>query len=84
MIDQILALEMTTYLQNEIEYVPWKSAIGNLAYIEGMLSKTGLYGLFEVDLKSNIYHFCDVSCEQYSNVSNLVTIYLKNRKVFCF
>ena len=48
MIDQILALEMTTYLQNEIEFLPWDSAINNLAYIEGMLSKTGLYGLFEV------------------------------------
>ena len=48
MIDQILSLEMTTYLQNETEFLPWDSAINNLAHIEGMLSKTGLYGLFEV------------------------------------
>ena len=48
MIDQILALEMTAYLQNEIEFLPWDSATNNLAYIKEMLSRTGLYGLFEV------------------------------------
>ena len=48
MIDQILALQMTTYLQNEIEFPPWNSAINNLEYIKEMLGRTGLYGLFEV------------------------------------
>ena len=48
MIDQLLALRMTTYLQNEMDYLPWKSAIKNLEYMQGMLGKTGFYGLLEV------------------------------------
>ena len=48
MIDQLLALQMTTYLQNEMDYLPWKAAIKNLEYIQGMLGKTGFYGLLEV------------------------------------
>ena len=48
MIDQLLALQMTTYLQNEIDFLPWDSAINNLEYIKEMLGRTGIYGLFEV------------------------------------
>ena len=48
MTDQLLALRISTYLQNEMDYLPWKSAIKNLEYIQGMLRKTGFYGLLEV------------------------------------
>ena len=54
MIDQLLALRMTTYLQNEIDFLPWNTAINNLEYIREMLGRTGLYGLFEVCHSSSL------------------------------
>nr|XP_053651337.1 aminopeptidase N-like isoform X1 [Cherax quadricarinatus] len=38
------ALEVYNYLGQETEYVPWATAINNLAYLKDMFSRTGGYG----------------------------------------
>ena len=48
MIDQMLSLQLMSYMMNEEGYVPWASAMRNIAYIRGMLSRTGIYGSFLV------------------------------------
>ena len=49
-----IALDVNSYLANEVEYVPWKSALNNLGYIKNLLSRTSAYGAFKV---LNIYIF---------------------------
>ncbi|XP_072037073.1 aminopeptidase N-like [Amphiura filiformis] len=44
---QAIALDITLYLTNETQYVPWKAAISALGYLDNMLSKTGAYGALQ-------------------------------------
>ncbi|XP_042215803.1 aminopeptidase N-like isoform X2 [Homarus americanus] len=39
-----VALGLYSYLGNEVEYVPWKAAVNNLAYLRNMFYRTGSYG----------------------------------------
>ena len=48
-----IALHILEYLKKELEYVPWAAAQRQLSYIDGMLSKTELYGQFVVGTPSN-------------------------------
>lgn len=47
-LDYRIALDVTRYLINEDESVPWKAAINALSFIDGMLIKSGDYALFKV------------------------------------
>ncbi len=47
-LSQAIALDITLYLSNETDYVPWQAAINALGYLEDMLSKTGAFGSFQV------------------------------------
>lgn len=46
--DYRIALNLTRYLVNETEYVPWRSAIGAFNFIESMISSGSDYYLFKV------------------------------------
>ncbi|XP_047132820.1 endoplasmic reticulum aminopeptidase 1 isoform X2 [Hydra vulgaris] len=46
-LDQIKALEMTAYLKNEDEYVPWITALGSLGYIGGLLQGRSCYSSYQ-------------------------------------
>ena len=55
------ALDIISYLDAELDYSPWKSALGNLAYIENMLKRTGTFGAFKVNYnKTSITIMCFV------------------------
>jgi aminopeptidase N len=54
-LDYATALNVTRYLANELEYLPWKAALNALAYIESMLVKTGDYDKFKVCIIIIIY-----------------------------
>ena len=56
MIDQLLSLQLTSYMKKEEEFVPWASAMSKVAYIRGMLSRTGIYGSFLVKIKAISLH----------------------------
>lgn len=43
-----IALEVTTYLPREAEYVPWAAVLDNLGYIRDMLRHTTAYGALRV------------------------------------
>ena len=43
-----LALEVTSYLNSETEYIPWAAALTGLRYLEEMLKRTPAYGDFKV------------------------------------
>ena len=45
-----IALEVNSYLDSEVEYVPWASALDNLGYIEGMMRQTPAYGALKVNI----------------------------------
>ena len=47
-----LALEVTTYLNKEDEYVPWAAALSGLEYLDEMLKGTASYGDFKVILSA--------------------------------
>ena len=48
MIEQLLSLQLISYMKSEMDYVPWASAMSNIAYIRRMLGKSGVYGYFHV------------------------------------
>lgn len=43
-----VALDMTSYLSKEEDYLPWKSAVSGLSYLSSMLEFTGDYYLIQV------------------------------------
>ncbi|KFB52686.1 AGAP013001-PA-like protein [Anopheles sinensis] len=57
-LDYAIALNVTRYLEHETDYVPWKTAIASLNYIDSMLIRTRNYGLFKkysLELMEKIY-----------------------------
>jgi len=48
LLDYATALDVTRYLANELEYIPWKAALNALGYIDSMLVKTGNFDKFRV------------------------------------
>ena len=56
MIEQLLSLQLISYMKSEMDYVPWASAMGNIAYIRRMLGKSGIYGTFQVsEIRIRLY-----------------------------
>ncbi len=47
-ITQVRALSLTTYLDKEMEYVPWQATLVVTAYIRDMFSRYSGYGPLEV------------------------------------
>lgn len=57
-LDYTTALDVTSYLAHETEYVPWKSALTAMSYLDNMLSKYQGYDRFRVyilKLLDNVY-----------------------------
>jgi aminopeptidase N len=54
LLDYATALDVTRYLANELEYIPWKAALNALGYIDSMFVKTGNYDKFKVCI-CNVY-----------------------------
>lgn len=53
-----MALDVTRYLQQELEYLPWKAGFTGFNYIFGMISKTGGFDKFKaylLNLLKNLY-----------------------------
>ena len=48
------ALNITRYLKNELEYIPWKTFLDNMVHFDRMLAGSNIFGDFSVskDLKS--------------------------------
>ncbi len=42
-----IALGVTSYLNNEVEYIPWTAALNGMSYINRMLKRTPSYGYFK-------------------------------------
>lgn len=58
LLDYATALDVTRYLANELEYIPWKAALNALGYIDSMFVKTGNYDKFKeymLGLLENLY-----------------------------
>lgn len=47
-LDYRIALNLTRYLVHEFEYVPWRSALGALNFIDSMMATGPDYYLFKV------------------------------------
>lgn len=47
LLDYKLALETTEYLADEVDYIPWSAAIGELSHIGRILSRTAGYGAYK-------------------------------------
>ena len=51
LLDYEIAFNLTRYLENEKEYIPWDATLSSLGYISNMMSRSPAYGLFKVRLK---------------------------------
>ena len=47
-LDIKLALDLSLYLVNEVEYVPWQIALASLGYIDNLLEGNPDYSYFRV------------------------------------
>lgn len=56
-LDYRIALNLTRYLINENEYVPWRSALSAFSFIESMMSSGSDYYLFKVNANQKIKQF---------------------------
>lgn len=63
--DYGIALAMISYLRQEDEYIPWKSALDNLRYINRLLNRSPLYGVF----KAYIQHILEPVYEKVGGIS---------------
>lgn len=57
-LDYAIALDVTSYLAHETEYLPWKAALTALGYLEDMLIKLPAYDKFRIytlKLLENVY-----------------------------
>ena len=48
LLDYNLALGVTSYLNKETEYIPWKAALSGFGYVRTMLRRTPAYGGYKV------------------------------------
>ena len=46
-----IALSLTGYMRNEVDYIPWKSMETALRFFDTMLSRTRAYGDFRVSMQ---------------------------------
>ena len=42
------ALDITRYLENELEYIPWKTFVDNMVHFDRMLAGSNVFGDFSV------------------------------------
>ena len=54
LLDMDVALQTVEYLDQEIGYVPWRAAKRELGYVNDMLSRTELYGQFQVHTEAKM------------------------------
>ena len=47
LLDYQIALGVTSYLDKETEYIPWKAALKGMAYLKNMLKRSPAYGHFK-------------------------------------
>ncbi|XP_046554047.1 aminopeptidase N-like [Haliotis rubra] len=52
LLDQAIALRTVNYLSKDLDYVPWRAFIRELGYVESMLERTSLYGIFQVFMRN--------------------------------
>ena len=49
LLDYGTALDLTRYLENETDYLPWESTLVALAHVDLMMRRTSRYGLLKVN-----------------------------------
>lgn len=49
--DYGIAFDMINYLHQEPEYIPWKSALDNLRYVNRLLLRSPIYGVFRAYIR---------------------------------
>jgi aminopeptidase N len=56
-LDYATAMGVTSYLEKELDYIPWKAALNALSYIDTMLVRTSVYANFKV--RDYLSNFCN-------------------------
>ncbi|XP_046580882.1 aminopeptidase Ey-like [Haliotis rubra] len=54
MLDQDVALRAVNYLSSDLDYAPWRAFRRELGYVDDMLERTPLYGMFEDFMKKTV------------------------------
>ncbi|KAJ8315386.1 hypothetical protein KUTeg_007536 [Tegillarca granosa] len=54
MLDIGTALDLLSYLIKEKDYIPWYAAVGELEYVDDMLSYTALYGQYQDYMRKSV------------------------------
>jgi len=53
-----IALELSSYLSGELEYIPWENALRSMSYFGVVLTRSKVYGLYSdflLELTNNLY-----------------------------
>ena len=66
--DYSVAFAMINYLNKEDEYIPWKAALDNLRYVNRLLIRSELYGVF----KGYMQHILEPIYEKVGGISEPV------------
>ncbi|XP_071098196.1 aminopeptidase Ey-like [Haliotis cracherodii] len=54
LLDQSIALKTVNHLSRDLDYAPWRAFIRELGYVQNMLERTSLFGLFEEFMKNTV------------------------------
>ncbi|XP_033100895.1 aminopeptidase N-like isoform X2 [Anneissia japonica] len=81
LLDQVTALGLTTFLKNELSYLPWEATLTVMGYVQDMFSRYEGYGALETymrDLTLNLYNSVGwndtgTHLEQYNRINALST-----------
>ncbi|XP_069840529.1 aminopeptidase N-like [Dendropsophus ebraccatus] len=69
-ISNIRALETTTFLAREVEYMPWQAALSNLAYFTQMFDRTEVYGPMRDYMRKQVtplYEYFKIKTQNWTN-----------------
>ncbi|XP_069840540.1 aminopeptidase N-like [Dendropsophus ebraccatus] len=69
-ISNIRALETTTFLAREVEYMPWQAALSNLAYFTQMFDRSDVYGPMKDYMRKQVtplYEYFKIKTENWTN-----------------
>ena len=64
-LDYSITFRLALYLVKERDYLPWKTALNALSYVDLMLKRTPVYEKFQVKTSIRFFFFLTCSCADY-------------------
>lgn len=69
-----IALDMTKYLKNELDFIPWEATLTVFAYIRDMFSRNAGFGDLEVNTVTMLHSCSCILAAVYINVESILDL----------